>query len=202
MPFLREQLYTKTMEVLKDFMELYTKRLLLRPWRETDAENLFLYAKDPAVGPIAGWPPHKNLEESRSVIKDVFSGKECYAVCLKEDGLAVGAIELKLNGNTDMTDKDDECELGFWIGQKFWGQGLIPEAAEELLRRAFEDLNMSIVWCGYYEGNVKSKRAQEKIGFLYHHTCDEVPVPLLNEVRIGHTNYMTKEQWENLCKSY
>lgn len=48
-------------------MELYTKRLLLRPWRETDAENLYLYlyAKDPAVGPIAGWPPHKNLEESR-----------------------------------------------------------------------------------------------------------------------------------------
>lgn len=176
-------------------MELFTKRLILRPWRETDAENLYLYAKDPAVGPIAGWPPHKSIEDSLSVIKNVFTGKECYAVCLKANELAIGAIELKLNGNTDMTDRDDECELGYWIGRDFWGQGLIPEATREILRHAFEDLNMNAVWCGYYEGNAKSKRVQEKVGFVYHHTCDEVHVPLMNEVRIGHTNYMTKERW-------
>ncbi|MDE6700385.1 MAG: GNAT family N-acetyltransferase [Acetatifactor sp.] len=176
-------------------MELRTERLILRPWRETDADSLFKYAKNPAVGPIAGWPPHKNIEESREVIKDVFCGKECYAVCLKSDNVAIGCIELKLNGSTDMTEKDDECELGYWIGQEFWGQGLIPEAARELIRRGFEDLNMNVIWCGYYDGNAKSKRVQEKVGFIYHHTCDEVPVPLMNETRIGHTNYMTKEQW-------
>ena len=110
-------------------MVLSTERLILRPWKETDAESLYEYAKNPEVGPIAGWPPHKNIEESRNVIQNVFNGKECYAVCLKSDNRAVGAIELKLNGNTDMTDKDDECELGYWIGQEFWGQGLIPEAA-------------------------------------------------------------------------
>ena len=49
----------------------------------------------------------------------------------------------------------------------------------------------------YYDGNMKSKRAQEKMGFRYHHTCDEVPVTLLNEVRVGHTNYMTLEMWKN-----
>lgn len=43
----------------------------------------------------------------------------------------------------------------------------------------------------------KSKRVQEKLGFIYHHTCDEVPVPLLNEVRVGHTNVITKEQWKS-----
>ena len=50
----------------------------------------------------------------------------------------------------------------------------------------------------YYDGNTKSLRVQEKLGFIYHHSCDEVPVPLLNEVRIGHTNYMTKESWEKM----
>lgn len=150
------------------------------------------------MGPIAGWPPHKNIEESRDVIKNVFSGQECYAVCLKEDNAAIGAIELKLNGHTDMTDKDDECELGYWLGQPFWGKGLIPEAAKELLRHAFDDLKMNAVWCGYYDGNVKSKRVQEKLGFVYHHTCDEVPVPLMNDVRVGHTNVMTKEHWREM----
>ena len=179
-------------------MILYTDRLLLRGWSDSDAEILFQYAKDPAVGPIAGWPPHKNVEESRNVIKNVLSGQECYAVCLKEDGIAIGAIELKLNGHTDMTDKDDECELGYWLGQPFWGKGLIPEAAKELLRHAFDDLRMNMVWCGYYDGNVKSKRVQEKLGFVYHHTCDKVPVPLMNDVRIGHTNVMTKEHWREI----
>jgi ribosomal-protein-alanine N-acetyltransferase len=84
---------------------------------------------------------------------------------------------------------------GFWLGQDFWGQGIMPEAAGELLRHGFEDLGMNVIWCGYYDGNAKSKRTQEKIGFIYHHTCDNVPVPLMHEVRTCHTNYMTKERW-------
>lgn len=71
----------------------------------------------------------------------------------------------------------------------------MPEAAEELLRRAFEELGMATVWCGYYDGNTRSKRVQEKLGFVYHHTCDNVPVPMMNEFRVGHTNVMTKQDW-------
>ena len=43
---------------------LQTKRLILRKWTEADADSLYEYAKDPAVGPIAGWPPHQLKEES------------------------------------------------------------------------------------------------------------------------------------------
>ena len=71
----------------------------------------------------------------------------------------------------------------------------MPEAAYALMKRGFETLGMTRIWCGYYDGNEKSKRVQEKLGFIYHHTCDEVPVPLLHEVRVGHTNVITKEQW-------
>ena len=176
-------------------MILKTERLILRPWEESDAQSLFECAKDPDVGPIAGWPPHKSMEESLGVIKNGFNSKECYAICEKDNNIAIGAIELKLKGHTDMTDKEDECELGYWLGKPFWGRGYMPEAAKELIRHGFEDLKMSTIWCGYYDGNEKSKRVQEKVGFVYHHTCADVPVPLLNEVRIGHTNIMTKEQW-------
>ena len=91
-----------------------TKRLVLRKWTEADAESLYEYAKDSEVGPIAGWPPHKSVEESLDVIRNVFNGPECYAICEKENGKAIGAIELKLKGHTDMTDREDECELGYW----------------------------------------------------------------------------------------
>ena len=56
-------------------MTLQTKRLLLRRWEDGDAEDLYTYAKDPDVGPIAGWPPHQSLEESREVIRNVLSGE-------------------------------------------------------------------------------------------------------------------------------
>lgn len=172
-----------------------TNRLILRPWEESDAGELFRYASDPEVGPIAGWPPHKSIAESLYVIKNVLCGRECYAVCLNTDNLAIGAIELMLNGHTDMTEKDDECELGYWLGKPFWGQGLIPEAAGALIHRGFEELGMSSIWCGWYDGNLKSKRVQEKLGFVYHHTCNDVAVPLMNEIRVGHTSCLTKEKW-------
>lgn len=175
-------------------MILETKRLVLRPWNTDDAESLFEYAKDPAVGPIAGWPPHKSVAESRSVIETILNGAECYAVCLK-DGKAIGAVELILFERTDLAKNESECELGYWIGKPFWGNGCIPEASRELLRRGFEDLNMTSVWCAYYDGNAKSKRVQEKCGFVYHHTNFGESVPLLGETRTAHVNLLTKEKW-------
>ncbi|MBQ1403076.1 MAG: GNAT family N-acetyltransferase, partial [Oscillospiraceae bacterium] len=150
----------------------------------------------PDVGPIAGWPAHQSIEESRAVIRNVFNGKEAYAICLKTDNRAIGAIELKLNGHTDLTDRDDECELGYWLGKPFWGQGIMPEAAKELLRHAFEDLNLSRVWAGTYEGNVKSKRVQEKCGFRYQWKSENVDVPLMHEKPTGYVRSVTKDQWQ------
>ena len=59
-----------------------TERLLIRRWNENDAEDLYKYASDPDVGPIAGWPPHKSIDESLDVIRNVFNGKEAYAISI------------------------------------------------------------------------------------------------------------------------
>lgn len=175
---------------------LMTQRLILRRWEQADAEDLYRYACDPDVGPIAGWPPHKNPDESRAVIRDVLNGREAYAICLKEDGRAIGAIELKLNGHTDLTDRDDECEMGYWLGKPFWGRGIVPEAVTEMLRRAFEDIGMQKVWVGYYEGNSKSKRVQEKCRFRFQRKSEGVDVPLMQEKRTGYVSSLTRDQWQ------
>lgn len=88
-----------------------------------------------------------------------------------------------------------EAEIGYWIGRPFWGQGLIPEAVRRLLRRCFEDLGMTAVWCGYYDGNTKSCRVMEKCGFRFHHTEEGKTSPL-GDVRTEHFMRMTKEEWE------
>ena len=71
----------------------------------------------------------------------------------------------------------------------------MPEAAKEMLCHAFEDIGMQKVWCGYYEGNTKSKRVREKVGFRYQWTTEGVYVPLMHEKRTGHVSLMTKEDW-------
>ena len=177
-------------------MILYTNRLILRPWNEDDAEALYQYARDPEVGPPAGWKPHTSVENSREIIRDILSAPETYAVCMRENNKPIGSIGLHRN---DLAANDDEYELGYWIGKPFWGQGLIPEASRELLRYAFEDLNMNRIWCGYYDGNEKSRRVQQKLGFVYHHTTEGIEVRQMNEVRTGHSNLMTKERWQKVC---
>ena len=174
-------------------MILQTTRLLLRPWREEDAEDLYQYAKDPAVGPSAGWPPHTSVANSRIIIREVLSAPETYAICLRENEKNIGSIGLH---RKDLAEAEDEYELGYWIGRPFWGRGLVPEASLEVLRHAFEDLGMNRIWCGYYDGNEKSRRVQEKLGFVYHHTTEGIEVRLLGEIRTGHVMLMTKEDWQ------
>ena len=173
-------------------MTFETERLILRPWAESDAEECFKYAQDPDVGPAAGWPVHKSVEQSRIVIRDVLMVPETYAIVLKETGLPIGSIGLHHN---DLAARDDELELGYWLGKPYWGRGLVPEAAREVIRHAFADLKVARLWCGYYDGNVKSKRVQEKLGFRYQWTSENVPVPQMGETRRGFVNMMTREEW-------
>ena len=176
-------------------MILETERLILRPWCEDDAEDLYKYASDPDIGPPAGWPPHTRVENSREIIRTALSKSETYAICLKTDGKPIGSIGFH---RRDLATNDDEYELGYWMGKPYWGQGLIPEASCEMLRHAFEDLKMSRIWCAYYDGNEKSRRVQEKLGFVYYRTTEGVEVPLLGETRTGHSNLMTRERWQKV----
>ncbi|MBE6015453.1 MAG: GNAT family N-acetyltransferase [Lachnospiraceae bacterium] len=177
-------------------MTFETERLILRPWKESDAESLYEYAKNPEVGPIAGWPVHTSVENSKAIIRDVLSGEEVYAVCLKEDNRAIGSISLIKPEQSHTKAEPDEIEVGYWIGVPFWGQGLIPEALRRIQEHVFCDLGCSAMWCGYYDGNEKSRRCQEKCGFTFHHTEENKPCVLMGDVRTEHFTKLTKEEWE------
>ncbi len=152
-----------------------TNRIILRPWREEDAEALYKYASNPEVGPIAGWPVHTSVEHSREIIRTVFSAPETYAIVLKETVEPVGCCGIMFANSLHTADKKQgEAEIGYWIGKPYWGHGLVPEAVNAILGRCFNELELTAVWCGYYEGNIKSKRICEKCGFRFHHTNPDV----------------------------
>ena len=174
-----------------------TDRLILRPWKEDDAEALYKYASHPDVGPIAGWPVHTSVENSREVIRDVLSAPNTYAIVLKETGHPVGSIGLMVGEASNLKVPDNEGEIGYWIGVPYWGQGLVPEAVREIMRYGFEDKQLDKIWCGYFDGNTKSKRVQEKCGFHFHHTAENVPCAIEGVFRTEHVNCLTKEEWKS-----
>ena len=102
-------------------MILETERLILRPWEEADAEDCYKYAKDPQVGPAAGWPVHTSIENTRQVIRDVLMAPETYAIVLKETGLPVGSIGFHHNdlarGRTKL---NSATGSEFLIGDRDW----------------------------------------------------------------------------------
>lgn len=175
-----------------DYMILKTDRLILRPWSTDDAESLYKYACDDRVGPIAGWSPHKSVEDSRQIISDVLSAPNIFAVVLKETNEPVGSIGLMVGESSNLPLCSNEAEIGYWIGVPYWGQGLMPEAVNELIRYAFEDLDIERLWCGYFDGNEKSKRCQEKCGFKYHHTDKDIYWKLMDDIRTEHITCLEK----------
>ncbi len=174
---------------------LTTERLILRPWEESDAKSLYKYAKNPNVGPIAGWPVHQSEEDSLNVIKNVLSVDETYAVTLKDNDEPIGSIGLLIGKCSNIDIADNEGEIGYWMAEEFWGQGIMPEATKELIRHGFEDLNLQKIWCGYFDGNEKSHRVQDKCGFKYVRTDVDKPWPLMNTVKTEHITCITKEDW-------
>ncbi|MDE5844657.1 MAG: GNAT family N-acetyltransferase [Muribaculaceae bacterium] len=176
-------------------MIIKTQRLILRSWQTSDDQELFKYASDPDIGPIAGWSPHKSVEESREIIKTVFSAPETYAVVLKSTGKPVGCCGIMTADSLHSIEmQPTEAEVGYWIGKPYWGMGLIPEAVNALLNRAFNDLNIKTVWCGYYDGNTKSKRVIEKVGFRYDHTKENIQSPI-GDIRTEHIYKMTSDNF-------
>ena len=172
-------------------MTLETERLLLRPWHEEDAEDLYRLACDPEVGPPAGWMPHTSVEHSWEIIRTMLSKPTVWAVCEK-DGDPIGNIHLDFD--TPLREHDGECELGYWLGRPFWGQGLMTEAAQVLLSYAFDVLGVPAVWCGYYDGNDRSRRVQEKLGFVHRRTDSVLCAG--NEIKTVHRTYLIREMWE------
>ena len=171
---------------------LETARLILRPARDADAADLFEYARDPRVGPIAGWPPHKDHAESLDVIRTVFAAPGVAVIELKETGKMIGTVGFVDRHRTELPGPDDE--IGYALNPAYWGLGLMPEAVHEVMRHGFETLGLAAIWCGYYDGNDKSRRVVEKSGFRYRFSC-EANVELMGEVRLEHHYALTKEEW-------
>ena len=149
-----------------------TTNLILRPWEESDAECLYHFAKNPNIGPIAGWPPHKSVEDSLNIIKTVFSKKETYAIV--KDDVPIGCVGLLFHPDTNHWWGENSAELGYWIAEEFWGNGFGFEASEVIVDRAFNELGVERIFASFKYGNIRSMKVLEKLGFKYYSQLNNI----------------------------
>ena len=144
---------------------LQTERTILRPFAEGDAADLYAYAKDPQVGPIAGWKPHESVAESLEIIRTVFSAPNTFAVVEKGTGRVIGSAGFVRPHKEDAP--PTSSEIGYALSADCWGRGIMTEVVRELLRYGFQDLGLEEIWCTHYQENGRSRRVIEKCGFTY-----------------------------------
>lgn len=146
---------------------LETERVLLRPFEPSDAEEVYDYCKDPRVGPIAGWKPHESVEESRDIIRTVFSAPNVFAVVDKDSMRVIGSAGFVAPSMKRTAVEGGALEIGYALSPDHWGRGLMTEIVRELLRYGFEELGLDEIWATHYQENDRSRRVIEKSGFLY-----------------------------------
>jgi RimJ/RimL family protein N-acetyltransferase len=98
--------------------KLNTGRIILRPWREDDAEELYKYASHPNIGSAARWSAHTSVENSREIIRTILSAPETYAVVLKETGLPVGSVGIHRKNNSNSAQMGEKTAK-FAVGSAF-----------------------------------------------------------------------------------
>ena len=146
---------------------LKTPRLTLRPWKETDLQDFYDYASVEGVGQMAGWMPHRNMEESRAVLQSFLQNKKTFA--LEYQGKVIGSlgIEEYNEENYPELDKQKGREIGYVLAKDYWGQGLMPEAVRAVTEYLFSEIGLDFILVGHFDWNRQSRRVIEKCGFRY-----------------------------------
>ena len=149
---------------------LETARLILRPFRMADADDVQRLAGDWAIADTTLNIPHPYedgmAERWISNHRDWFESQKqvVFAITLRSDHALIGTIGLRI------TSEDCRAELGYWIGKPYWGMGYCTEAAREIVAFAFSRLGLNRVCARYLLRNPASGRVMQKIG-MTHEGC-------------------------------
>lgn len=146
---------------------LRTERLTLRPWRETDLQDLYEYARVDGVGQMAGWTPHRDIGESREILDMFIREKKTFA--LEYEGKAVGSLGIEMYNEKLYPELDAlrGREIGYVLSKDYWGCGLMPEAVRAAIGYLFDDVKLDFILVGHFDWNRQSARVIEKCGFRY-----------------------------------
>lgn len=155
----------------KGTKRIETFRLILRPFCREDADAMYHnWAKDPEVTKFLSWPCYKSVDTAHAILEDWTERYQQpnwyqWAIELKVLGQPIGSISVV---NSD--DRVDMAEIGYCIGRKWWGQGIMPEALTAVMDYLFDEVGIQRMEAGHDPNNPASGAVIRKCGMKYEGT--------------------------------
>lgn len=175
---------------------LSTKRLTLRAPHGRDMDMLVTLANNPKVATNLGTMPHPySAEDGRhwiEVLSRPVPRKMTFAITDRYTDVFLGGC-----GYRPCTNDEGQVDIGYWLGEPHWGQGLAAEAAQALIDHAFKFENVTAVWVSARATNHQSKRVIEKCGFQFAYHGMASSLAVTGMVAIDHYS-MNRSTWESL----
>lgn len=148
-------------------LRLETERLVLRPVVMEDADDMYLYARTYQVTRMTRFKPHQSVEDTKQVIENVFLSRpskgwpEAFAITLKNNGRMIGTCDF-----WPISASEGVYEMGYALNPRFWGLGLVTEAASAVLDFAFENYDVRRMELKHLKCNPASGAVARKLGFI------------------------------------
>ena len=148
--------------------KIETARLILRRHELTDATDMYNnWTTDPEVSRFWSWEPHKNIDETKTLLKGwvkEYAKLDTYhwIIELKRAAQAVGYIYL-----SDIDDTSNSASVHFALSRKYWKQGIMTEACKAVIDFAFHVLQARKIHTHHHVDNTASGRVMQKCGMQY-----------------------------------
>lgn len=150
-------------------LPLETERLLLRRFTENDLNAFFEIFRDEEVNRFLPWFPVKTMEEARAFYEKRFADKHNrqagyhYAVCLREDNVPIGYVNVGAA---------DSFDFGYGLRKEFWRQGIMTEACMAVIDQLKKD-RIPYITSTHDVENPRSGRVMQRLGMKYQYSYEE-----------------------------
>ncbi|MGL5415067.1 MAG: GNAT family N-acetyltransferase [Clostridium sp.] len=142
---------------------LKTSRLLLRPFKESDLNNLHYIMSNETIANLAGFKVKNTLNETAKVLAIFLNEPPNTIWAITKDDNLIGYIELH---NTTPFEENSK-ELGFILSEDYWGFHLIPEAINAISNYSTNSLGITTLICSHFKNNIQSQKAILKCDFEF-----------------------------------
>jgi RimJ/RimL family protein N-acetyltransferase len=146
-------------------MELILKECTIRPWRMDDAESLAQHANNRKVSLRLRdrFPYPYTTHDAQTFLQEAVNAHPATNFCIEVNGAAVGGIGIRLGQDVNR----ETATLGYWLGEKFWGRGIMTEAVAALTDFCFENFRLRRISAEVFANNPVSACVLEKAGFVF-----------------------------------
>ena len=143
---------------------LQGERCRVREWLKTDAEALAAHANNSNVARnLRDRFPHPyTLRDARAFLRQAVAARDPTNLAIEADGVAIGAIGYVPGRDVERF----SAEIGYWLGESFWGRGIVSEALQLVTEHAFERMNFLRLFALPFADNIASVRVLEKAGYV------------------------------------